>query len=186
MGEPTESLMDRCKHADTEAFREIVERHQGYAFALAFRILCENEEAKDVVQESFIRVWAHRADYRTEMKFTTWLYAIVVHLSVDLLRARQRRERIFLRAGESVECSGRAEANDPAVQAGNRDLAEQIRRIAENLPAKQRIVFTLRDLQDQTVEEVAAIAGISVGSVRSHLCSARAAIRMKLQGTKKE
>jgi len=186
MGEPPESLMDRCKRADTDAFRELVERHQGYAFALAFRMLCESDEAKDVVQESFIRVWIHRADYRTGMKFTTWLYRIIVNLCCDVLRAKQRRERIFLRAGESMGAPVGADSHDPEELAGNRDLAERIHRLAASLPERQRIVFTLRDLQDQTIEEVAAIVGISAGSVRTNLCYARAAIRMKLQEQNKE
>ncbi len=178
--------MDRCKRADKEAFREIVERHQEYAFALAFRILCEGEEAKDVVQESFMRVWIHRADYRAEMKFTTWLYRIVVNLCYDLLRAKQRRERIFLRAGENMGALVEADRHDPEELEENRDLAERIRRFAKGLPERQRIVFALRDLQDQTVEEVAAIVGISASAVRTNLCYARAAIRMKLQEQKKE
>jgi RNA polymerase sigma-70 factor (ECF subfamily) len=186
MGEPTESLMDRCKHADKEAFREIVERHQEYAFALAFRILCESEAAKDVVQESFIRVWIHRGDYRAEMKFTTWLYRIVVNLCYDLLRAKRRREHVFLPMGESMGTHVEADRHDPEELAGNRDIAEWILRLAGNLPERQRIVFTLRDLQDQTVEEVAAIVGISPGSVRTNLCYARAAIRMRLEAMRKE
>ena len=186
MAEPTESLMDRCKRSDKDAFRQIVERHQEYAFALAFKILCESEDAKDVAQESFIRVWAHRVDYRADVKFTTWLYKIVVNLCYDRLRAEQRREKIFLRPDHRMEETAEIHSSNPEELAVNRDLAERIFHLAEKLPEKQRIVFTLRDLYDQTIEEVATIVGISPEAVRANLCYARAAIRTKLEGKRKE
>lgn len=172
--------MERCGRNDKRAFREVVQRNQEYAFALAFRFLCDNEEARDVVQESFVRVWTHRADYDPGTKFTTWLYRIVVNLCYDRLRALQRRDKIFSRAENRMQ--GAAATDNPEELAANRDLAERISRLAETLPEKQRIVFTLRDLHDQTVEEVAAIVGISAESVRTNLCYARAAIRAKLEG----
>lgn len=183
---PTESLMDRCKRSDKDAFRQIVERHQEYAFALAFRILCESEDAKDVVQESFIRVWTHRVDYDAGVKFTTWLYKIVINLCYDRLRAKQRREKIFLRSNDRMEEPAEVYRENPEETAANRDLAERISHLAAKLPEKQRIVFTLRDLHDQTIEEVAASVGISPEAVRTNLCYARAAIRAKLQGMRKE
>jgi len=186
MTEPTEQLMDCCKQSDTDAFRQIVKRHQGYAFALAFRILCESEDAKDVVQESFIRVWTHRAEYHADVKFTTWLYKIVVNLCYDRLRAKQRREKMFLRQDDRMGEPTEMHSDNPEELAVNRDLAERILHLAAKLPEKQRIVFTLRDIHDQTIEEVAAIVGISPESVRTNLCYARAAIRTRLEGMRKE
>jgi RNA polymerase sigma-70 factor (ECF subfamily) len=84
--------------------------------------------------------------------------------------------------GEPADMRG----GNPEELAVNRDLAERIFHLAENLPEKQRIVFTLRDLHDQTIEEVATIVGISQEAVRTNLCYARAAIRTKLEGTRKE
>lgn len=186
MAEPIEYLMERFKSGDKRAFQQVVEHHQEYAFALAFRILFESEEARDVVQESFIRVWTHRSEYHMNVKFTTWLYKIVVNLCYDRLRRKQRREKLFVRSSDTYEDPVTMDNENPGELAANRDLAEQIMSLAGKLPEKQRIVFTLRDLHDQTIDEVAAIVGISPESVRTNLCYARAAIRSKLQAMRKE
>ena len=130
-------------------------------------------------------MWMHRAEFRTDVKFTTWLYRIVTNLCLDFLRARRRRDNIFLRMGDEVAEPMEEDSRSPEELAGNRDLAGKILRLAENLPERQRIVFTLRDLQDQTIEEVAAIVGISPASVRTSLCYARAAIRTQLNEMRK-
>lgn len=185
MTESTDSLMDRCQHGDKDAFRNVVERHQEYAFALAFRMLCESEESKDVTQESFIRVWTHRGDYRAGVKFTTWLYKIVINLCRDRLRARQRRKQIFQRLNDTVLEVAMMSGDNPEETAVHQDLADRILALTKTLPDKQRTVFILRDLHDQSVEEVSAILGISPAAVRTNLCYARAAIRTSLEKTKK-
>jgi RNA polymerase sigma-70 factor (ECF subfamily) len=173
--------MDRCKGGDKDAFRIIVERHQEYAFALAFRTLCESEDSKDVTQESFIRVWTHRADYRPGVKFTTWLYAIVINLCRDRLRAQQRREQVFMRANDMVNQAVTMSEDSPEETAIHQDLADRILALTKRLPDRQRLVFILRDLHDQSVEEVSAILRMSPAAVRTNLCYARAALRTKLQ-----
>jgi RNA polymerase sigma-70 factor (ECF subfamily) len=177
--------MERCQHGDKDAFRGIVERHQEYAFALAFRMLCESEESRDVTQESFIRVWTHRGDYRPGVKFTTWLYKIVVNLCKDRLRARLRREQIFQRSNDVVLEGATMSGDNPEEAAMHQDLADRILALTTTLPDKQRTVFILRDLHDQSVEEVSVILGMSPASVRTNLCYARAAIRARLEETKK-
>ena len=82
----TETIIERSRGGDGEAFRLLVKAHQGYAYALAFRLVCDDEAAKDVVQESFIRIWKHLPEYRPTVKFTTWMYRIVVNLSYDRLK----------------------------------------------------------------------------------------------------
>jgi RNA polymerase sigma-70 factor (ECF subfamily) len=173
-----QTLLRACAEGDTEAFRKVVESHQRYAFALAFRIVCDEENARDVVQEAFIRVWRHLPRYDARAKFTTWLYTIVTNLAVDRMRVERRRRR-----EEGLE-TAREAAGDPPLEEeiANRDLAATIKRIAGDLPVKQRLVFVLRDLEDRTPEEIGVILGMSVGTVRANLCYARRTIRERMRG----
>jgi RNA polymerase sigma-70 factor (ECF subfamily) len=181
MTESTESLMERSARGEQDAFRQVVSRHQEYVFALALRILCDSVEAREVVQDTFIRLWSHRSEYRHEVKLTTWIYKITTNLCYDRLRDRRRRGRIFFRSGEVEENAVATTRGNPLELVEHQDLAERIGVLAELLPEKQRLVFTLRDLQDQTMEEVSEILGMSVQSVRTNLCYARAAIRSRLE-----
>ena len=72
------------------AFRQLVEKYQQYAFSLAFRILCHEEEAKDTVQDSFIKIWKNINSYNDQHKFTTWMYKIVTNTAIDKLRSMKK------------------------------------------------------------------------------------------------
>lgn len=171
-------LIERSQAGDMNAFRTLVERHQRYAYALAFRIVCNESDARDIVQESFIRVWRSLKAFDLDKKFTTWLYRIVVNLACDCMRAEKRKRRLFLVTGEE-ECFARENGlSDETVC--NRDLVEHIRRLADGLPPRQRLVFVLRDLQDMTMEEVAETLHMSMASVKTNLCYARKQIRKRL------
>lgn len=178
-----DEIIERSRRGERDAFRHLVEQHQSYAFALAFRLVCDEDAAKDVVQESFIRVWKHLAEYRPTVKFTTWLYRIVVNLAYDKLKTDRRRERVMSseRNCEEVQGPSDREASETAIM--NRDLAERIRALALGLPPKQRLVFTLRDLQDLSVQETADILAISTNTVKVNLSYARQWIRKNLDGS---
>jgi RNA polymerase sigma-70 factor, ECF subfamily len=172
-----DEIIERSQNGERDAFRQLVEHHQSYAFSLAFRLVCDEDAAKDIVQESFIRVWEHLGEYRPAVKFTTWLYRIVVNLSYDRLKADRRRVRVMsIERQEPVDCA----ASEIALM--NRDLAERIRALAGGLPPKQRMVFTLRDLHDLSVQETANILAISTNAVKANLSYARRRIRTNLDG----
>lgn len=173
-------LIEACLRNERGAFRELVEDHQKYVFHLAFRVLHDEEDARDVVQETFLRVWRHLSEYDPRTKFTTWLYTIAVNLSYDQLKQKTRRRRWLLRFDGRED--GQAERRgDEEMSIVNRDLAAKIKELADGLPPKQRMVFILRDLQDLSVEEVAEILSMSAGSVRANLCYARQCVRARMQ-----
>lgn len=176
----SEQAIARSKQGDVWAFRHLVELYQCYAFSLAFRIACDEEDARDIVQEAFIRVWKHIGEYSPDVKFTTWLYKIVVNLSYDRLKGERRRSRLFMRMSKVPGLDYQASGQAVDVSVMNRDLADKIKAIAQKLPLKQRMVFVLRDLQDLSVGEVAEILGMSHQSVKTNLCYARRAIRLRI------
>lgn len=153
--------------------------HQGYAFALAFKILWDEEDARDTVQESFLSVWKHLREFDSRCKFTTWLYSIVANRAKDRLKSNMRRRQVVTRDWGDIDetMSGKPLDCDIA----NKELAERIRTLAGDLPPTQRMVFVLRDLQDYSVAEVAEMLHASQGSVKANLCYARARIRRTIE-----
>ena len=86
---PTErDIIIRCQQGDKQAFRWVVQTHQQMVFSLALKMLCDEEEAKDAVQETFIRVWQGIRDFDPQRTFTTWLYTIASHLCLDRLKRK--------------------------------------------------------------------------------------------------
>jgi RNA polymerase sigma-70 factor (ECF subfamily) len=177
---PLQELIARSALGEENAFRSLVQRHQSYVYALAFRLVCDKDDAEDIVQDTYIRVWKHLSSYDHEVKFTTWLYKIVVNLAYDRLKARRRRQRWMLplrTAGQETPTDDHRAEQDIA----SRDLARKIRELADHLPMKQRLVFLLRDVQDFTVEEVAQILAMSKNAVKANLCYARRSLRQKMK-----
>lgn len=170
-------LTGKCVEGDVHAFETIVRQYQSFTFALAMRLLADEDEASDVVQESFVRVWKHINQYDPRKKFTTWLYTIVTNLSLDRLRAIKRNRRLFFPRDDNRDTEGVQVSDDVVEILSNQELAAMIKSLTAELPVKQRLVFALRDLQDLSVEEVAEIADMSIGSVKTNLHYARRRIR---------
>jgi RNA polymerase sigma-70 factor (ECF subfamily) len=172
-------LINECRQNNANAFRKLVEMHQGMVFSFAFRMLCNDEEAKDVVQETFIRVWKNMEKYNPEMKFTTWLFAIASNLCCDKLRSGRKKmlqvnaeDVSFLLSDENIERT-----------VINSDLAKIIHALTDNLTPKQKLIFTLRDIEGFEPDEVEKITGMSAGKIKSNLYLARQFIRAELEKT---
>ncbi len=172
-----ENTILKAKEGDVGSFDRLVRHYQSYVFALAVRLLCDEDEAKDIVQESFVRVWKSFDRYDPEQRFTTWLYKIATNLCLDRLRAARRRSLIFSSSTETDDVQSMCDGHDLEEIQSNQDLIGIIKQAAGHLPEKQRLVFTLRDLQDLSVDEVVEITGLSRESVKTNLHYARRAIR---------
>ena len=170
-------IIRRCQGGDLEAFNELILQHQQYAFSLAMHLLCDEHDARDAVQETFLHVWERFDSFDPERKFTTWLYAIVTNVCLDRLRSRTRWRALFGRNGWVSEAEDLPDEEALSEIQSNRELCAIVRRLTEGLPPKQRLVFVLRDLEDLSVDEVAAITGLSGSSVRTNLHFARRRLR---------
>jgi len=178
--EKIDKLVEQSKQHDTVAFRQLVESHQLLVFRLAFRLLCSNEEAKDIVQETFIRVWLHLHKYKNSVRFSTWLYRIACNLCYDRLRAMKR---LPVDAETSIDRSKMLVADDYDIEQSviNQDLKEWITVLTLDLSPKQRLVFTLKDLEGLELEEVEKITGMSRAKIKSNLYLARQYIRERIR-----
>lgn len=170
-----DELILRAQKGDTQAFREIVEMHRKFAFAVAFKILLNEEDAKDAAQESFIKLWKYLGRYKFGAKFTTWFYKIIINMSLDKLKSRKRKESIELPRLSGAEMENIPGKEDHSYT--NRELTEIITQLTAKLSPKQRLVFTLRDLDGLDIEEVSGTLNMSAGSVKSNLVYARRKIK---------
>jgi RNA polymerase sigma-70 factor (ECF subfamily) len=176
-GEVDEDVVSRSQCRDLTAFELLVRKYQPYAFSLAMKFLCDEAEASDVVQESFLRVWNNIDRYDPNQKFTTWLYKIVSNLCVDRFRSLKRSRSIFLSRDRDPVMEDLPDERDWETLRSHQQLADIIRTLSKRLSRTQKLVFTLRDLQDLTVEEVVEITGLPTGSVKTNLHYARKSIR---------
>lgn len=176
-GEVHDDVVSRSQCRDLEAFEQLVRNYQTYAFALAMKFLCDETEASDVVQESFLRVWKNIDRYDPNQKFTTWLYKIVSNLCVDRFRSLKRNRSLFLSRDRDPAMEDLPDERDWETLRSQEQLADIVRTLSNRLSRTQKLVFTLRDLQDLTVEEVVEITGLSIGSVKTNLHYARKSIR---------
>lgn len=175
-----DDVVGRSQGKDLAAFEQLVRTYQPYAFSLAMKFLCDELEASDIVQESFIRVWKHIDRYDPQKKFTTWLYKIVANLCVDRLRSLKRNRGIFLSRERDPMMEDLPDERDWEGVLSQEQVAAVIRTLSNRLTRTQKLVFTLRDLQDLNMEEVVEITGLSIGSIKTNLHYARKSIREAL------
>ena len=169
-------LIKNAVEGDLSAFEAILKNYQYYAYTVSFRVLTNDDDAKDVVQECFVRIWKSLGSYNKKVKFTTWMYKIVINLCYDKLRRRKMENE----RRETIDDGFVSGLDNPEKQLTNKEQAEIIKHVSNGLPEKQRMVFVLRDLEELTTEEVSQIMEISVGSVKANLSIARKTIRTKL------
>jgi RNA polymerase sigma-70 factor (ECF subfamily) len=153
--------------------------YQPYAYSLAFKLLCNEEDARDCVQESFIRVWKHVRNFKRDHKFKTWLYKIVTNICLDRLRRRKKQHLRQIPLSEVLDVAVFT-SDDAEEKLSNLEMASIIERLVDGLSPRQRAVFVLRDLEQLELAEIASVLNLSSTNVKSHLYYARKNIRVLL------
>lgn len=171
-------ILELAKSGDPSAFKRLVEHYSIYAYNLAFRILCDEEEAKDAVQDSFIKIWKRIGAFNATHKFSTWMYKIVTHTAIDLLRKQNIRKTTSIDLSNCVPSD--IDENSTQKKMDNQELAALISNLSEGLPEKQRMVFILRDIQGFKSTEVQEILEMPEDAVKSNLYYARKSVKEKL------
>jgi RNA polymerase sigma-70 factor, ECF subfamily len=176
-----QELILQSRQNNAQAFRKLVEGHQNLVYSLAYRILYNEDDAKDIVQETFIRVWKHLHRFNPELKFTTWLYTIATNLCYDRLKALKRNKGFQNIGNCTFQYINFQSAENIETAIINSELGEIIKLFTNDLTPKQKLVFTLRDLEGIEVEEIETITGLSAEKIKSNLYLARQFIRRKLE-----
>ena len=170
-------IISRCQQGDKDAFRWVVNTYQQMVFSLALKMLCDEEEAKDMVQETFIRVWQSIRNYDVQQTFSTWVYTIASRLCLDRLK---RLRRITALPDDEQVLRRFASDGDDLLALENKEWVSIVRTLAEGLSSKQRLVFTLCQLEGLPSNEVEQITGLDAKQVKSNLYVARQTIRKRL------
>lgn len=175
-GEETdEALVARAGRGDRAAASALILRHTDRIFAACLRMLGERSAAEDAVQETFLRLWKHAAQWRPQgAKFETWLYKVAMNVCLDRLRKR----------GRETSVDAAPEIADGALRADEQIIADQRRAAVDaaiaKLPERQRLAITLCHYQELSNIEAAEIMEISVEAVESLLARGRRALRAAL------
>jgi len=188
--DPDARLMMLAARGDREAFDGLLEKHYGRVLGLAARYLGSREEADDLAQEVFLKVYRARHRYRPEARFSTWLYRITVNLSLNWIRARKTRRQVNLGA-LATESDGDApgdaaariadEASPlPLDRLSDLEVHALVRRCLMELPERQRLVVVLFRYEGKGYQEISEILELSVTAVKSLLFRAREALRERL------
>ncbi|MFN2464711.1 MAG: RNA polymerase sigma factor [Candidatus Dormibacteria bacterium] len=176
MDDETElELVERCRAGDGDAFRLLLERHQGRLFGLAHRIAGNREDALDVLQDSCLKAWGAIGELRGS--FRSWMSTIVTRTALD--RVRSRRPASPLEDDEGLVLLPDA-APGPETTALSRQRVRMIEAALRRLSPDHRAIVLMRDLGDLSYEEIAEGLGVPLGTVRSRLARARLALQAEL------
>ena len=180
------ALIQRCAAHDEDACAELVSEHQRMVYQLSLNLLGDHNEALDLSQEVFLRVFRTIHGFRGQSALRTWIYRIVVNQARNRQRWWRRRHRAQqVSLDEHIRDHGdlpeRSDGESPDRLLGRKELADRIRTALERLPFDQKTALVLREIDGLSYEEIGFSLGIAVGTVKSRLARAREALRAQLR-----
>jgi RNA polymerase sigma-70 factor, ECF subfamily len=177
-----EELVARSIGGDTESFNELILRWERPIYALAYRTIGREEDARDVCQETFLRAFRALPGFRGQAKFSSWLYRIALNLCRDWIR-RERRAQV-VQAPENVDLVELASALEPSETVEDlvtrKDLARAVERAMASLPEEQRTAIVLKEYHGLTFQEIADLVGCPLSTVKTRLYQGLTVLRREL------
>jgi RNA polymerase sigma-70 factor (ECF subfamily) len=163
------------------SFEELVRRYQRPISAYVYRMVGNYESALDLTQEIFIKVYASLRKYRSEFKFSTWIYKIAHNAAVDHLRRSSTREQSLINGNDSDQFELPIESRrlSPEQESERKERRVEIESVVRALPANYRELIILRHSQDLTYEEIVEVTGLPLGTVKNRLFRAREMMRQQ-------
>jgi len=180
-------LIEATKNGDEAAFGEIMRRYRSPITNYIYRFLNDYEEAVDLAQETFVRVYFAIERYHTEYAFSTYIYRIATNLAISEIRKRKRRRLVSLTGlfqydnEEAQDFNPPDEKSLPDENLIESEQSQTIARAIATLPEKYRAPIILRDIEGRSYEEIAQIMELGLGTTKSRISRARGLLREKLQ-----
>lgn len=174
----TEDLVEAARHGDDGAFAELVQRTHADTYSLARRLVSNDDDALDVVQDAYLRAYRSLPKFRGDAQFATWMYRITANCASTYLGRRRRHQHSDL--GEIAELADTRPENDPATAADTASLRDRLEEAVAALPPRLRAVVVLRDIYDMSHAEVAEELGISESAAKVRLHRARRRLRSEV------
>ncbi len=184
--EEDRALVERAQQGDRDAFRQLVERHQRRAFAIAVGLVRDENDAREIVQEAFLRVHRSIDKFEGGSSFFTWLYRIVKNLAIDLMRKPARREQeLFddpppVDDGDMFPFVSKIDGADPMDAVRRQEIAARIQVALDALPPYHRAVIVMREVEGMSYQEMAETMDVSKGTIMSRLFHARQKLQRAL------
>jgi RNA polymerase sigma-70 factor (ECF subfamily) len=179
-------LVRRCLAGDEKAYRELVERYQAQVYSLALRMVRRAEDAEDLTQETFVRMFRALSRYDPTRPFAAWLFTIASRLCIDHIRRRKVSPISLTQRERDSEEEYQIEVEDPGLKPDEvATHAEEERRTADLiawLPPHYRIVVILRHQQDLSYQEIAEALNLPLGTVKARIHRARALLKARIEG----
>jgi RNA polymerase sigma-70 factor, ECF subfamily len=184
------TLVKRVRSGDQRAFKLLVERYQRKVYSVALGMLRDKEEAMDVSQEAFVKVYRYLDHFKGDASFYTWLYRITVNICIDVIRRRSGAgrgenvefdENVQMDASEAqIGALGSRLGTNPQKSALRRELADKIQEALAQIPEKHRAILLLREVEGLSYEDLSRTLEIPKGTVMSRLFHARAKVQQIL------
>ena len=165
-------LIEECRGGNLNNFRKLVELTSPLAFSVAFRMLGDEDQAKDIVQETMVTIWQKLKNIRSAKVYKTWIYRIVINKCYDQLRRRKRNPEFVADEHIWKLLSDRISEN-PSAELENSETARIINLLSEKLSPKQKAIFVLSDIEQMSHDEISEITGMSKSVIKSNLHHAR-------------
>ena len=177
-----EELVAKSVGGDAESFNELILRWERPIYALAYRTIGREEEARDVCQETFLRAFRALPGFRGQAKFSSWLYRIALNLCRDWMRRERRVPTV--QAPEGVDLLDLAAAAEPSDSiedlVARTDLARVVERVMARLPEEQRTAIVLKEFHGLTFREIADLVGCPLSTVKTRLYQGLSVLRREL------
>lgn len=176
--EQEREIIDRVLSGDTEAFEALVLEHQNKVYSLALRMVGNEEDARDMAQEAFIRAFSSLTGFRGDSKFSVWLYRLTSNICIDFLRSRAKKRTVSMTwTDDEGDDAGELEIPDerfsPEGQFDRASIRESVHRGLDSLSPQYREILVLREINGLSYEEIGRVLGIEEGTVKSRIFRAR-------------
>ena len=164
-------LIDKTLEGDTAAFGELVDRYQNFVYTIAIRILKVCEEAEEVAQDSFIKAYDSLGTFRGDSKFSTWLYRIVYHKSLDRLKMNKRHSAYEI--NEEITDDSLDHIENGLEYLLSNERTALIRKCIAELPEDEAAIITFYYFEEQSVREIAEVTGLTEDNIKIKLYRSR-------------
>lgn len=171
-------LVETIRGGDTDAFETLVRRKTSKVYALCYRIIGNAEDAKDISQLVFLKLWENLEKYDPQYAFDTWLYRMVTNVAIDFMRNKQSRDNAVNSNLRLVKTAADAEQT---VVVQRKEVETVFNEVAAVLSPKQKTIFVMNQMEDLPSAEIAKVLGCRESTVRNHLFNARKLMQAQLQ-----
>ena len=179
-------IIHRVLEGDTQAFERLVAENEKKVYALALKMVGNEEDALDMAQESFLKAFSNLMGFRGDSRFSVWLYRLTYNICIDFIRKRKRTQTFALtytdEDGEPAELEIADETTDPAAIMATNQLRRVLGECVDALPPHHKEIIVMREITGLSYQDIARVLGISEGTVKSRLARARRKLAQLLRG----